>query len=417
MATKAATGGISRPLLRFALYVPATAPARSGISAGVTAMLALACGLTVANLYYAQPLLGQIADDFGVSDGRSAFVVTATQVGYVAGLLFVLPAGDLVETRWLVSRTLLATAACLVVAAAAPGYPVFLAASLAVGLTSVVAQVLIPYAAHLADDTNRGRFVGTVMTGLLLGILLARTVSSLVAAVAGWRAIFATSAGLMLALAVVLPRVLPAKQPEHRMGYRALLVSVARLVPELPALRRRAVSQALVFGAFTCYWSAVAFELTDRHGLGPVGIAAFALVGAGGAVAAPVAGWLGDRGAGTVAGGLLLALGIAAMALAGCGAGSVVLLGLAGFLLDFAVQGHQVLGQREIYGLRADARSRINTVYMSTVFTGGALASAGTGVLHDGRGWPGVTVLGAACLTAALLIWAAAALRARSSAR
>ncbi|MFI7587481.1 MFS transporter [Spongisporangium articulatum] len=391
---------------------PAVTSAKPG--AGLTAVLALSCGLTVANLYYAQPLLDAIARRFDVAEGTAAFVVTATQVGYVLGLLFVLPLGDLVETRRLVSRTLVLTALSAAVCAAAPSYGVFLIGSLILGITSVVAQVLIPYAAHLADDASRGRMIGMVMTGLLTGILLARSFSSVVAGAFGWRSIFAVSAVLMLGLAVALPRILVPREPEHRMSYARLLGSVVALVPELPALRRRALSQALMFGAFSAFWSAVAFELINDHGLDQFQIGLFALAGAGGAVAAPVAGRLGDRGHSTIGGGLLILLGIAAMAAAGLGRDRLWVLVLAGFAVDFAVQGHQVLSQREIYGLRADARSRINTVFMSSVFTGGAIASAGTGLLHDSGGWTAATWLGGGFAAAAFVIWGLAALRARS---
>jgi predicted MFS family arabinose efflux permease len=379
----------------------------------VTVVLAFACGATVANLYYAQPLLDEISSSFGVSHGNAALVVTLTQFGYALGVVALMPLGDLLENRALASRALVGTAIALVVAGVAPGFGIFLAASVLVGMTSVVAQILIPFAAHLAPEDQRGRFVGTVMTGLLLGILLARTLSSLVAAAWGWRTIYLISAALMLVVAVTLVRVLPRRRPSHNVTYPQLMKSIGELVRAEPALRRRAVCQALMFGAFSCFWTSVAFELVRGFGLSQAAIGVFALVGAAGAAAAPIAGRLGDRGHGGIGSGVALALGIVAMIVAQIGAGSLIVLALAGVLLDFAVQSHQVLSQREIYGLRADARARINTVFMTTIFVGGAVASAGSGALYDAAGWTGVALLGAALPAIGLVIWSFSTLRGR----
>ncbi|WP_236792855.1 MFS transporter [Amycolatopsis sp. GM8] len=379
----------------------------------VMVVLAFSCGATVANLYYPQPLLGEIASAFSVSQGAAALVVTLTQLGYAAGIVLLMPLGDLLENRKLATRTLVFTTIALVIAGVSPVFGLFLAASVLIGLTSVVAQILIPFAAHLAPEEQRGRFVGTVMTGLLLGILLARTVSSFVAGAAGWRTIYLVSAALMLLVAIAIRRVLPQREPPHRVRYPHLMRSVLTLAREEPALRRRAVCQALMFGAFSAFWTAVAFELAGAHGLSQTGIGVFALVGAAGAAAAPLAGRLGDRGYGQIGSGAALALGAAAMVLADLGAHSIVLLAVAGVLLDLAVQGHQVLSQQEIYGLRADARARINTVFMTTIFVGGAIASAVAGSLYDSVGWTGSSLFGAALPLAGLGIWAYSRVRAR----
>jgi predicted MFS family arabinose efflux permease len=379
----------------------------------ITIVLAIASGATVANLYYSQPLLDEIASTFGVSQGNAALVVTLTQLGYALGMVALMPLGDLLENRGLASRTLVGTAIALVVAGVAPGFGIFLAASVLVGMTSVVAQILIPFAAHLAPEDQRGRFVGTVMSGLLLGILLARTLSSLVAAAWGWRMIYLISAALMIVVAVTLVRVLPRRRPDHRVSYPQLMRSVVELARSEPALRRRAVCQALMFGSFSCFWTSVAFELIRSHGLSQAGIGIFALVGAAGAAAAPIAGRLGDRGYGRVGSGAALALAIVAMFVAQIGVSSLVVLAISGVLLDLAVQTHQVLSQKEIYELRADARARINTVFMTTIFVGGAVASAASGALYDAGGWTGVTLLGAALPAVGLVIWGWSALRSR----
>ncbi|QMU67423.1 MFS transporter [Streptacidiphilus sp. P02-A3a] len=386
----------------------ALSPARLRL---VILVLATGCGLAVANIYYAQPLLAPISAAFGVSQGSSALVVTLTQLGYALGMVLLLPLGDLLENRALAARTLLVTSVALVAAGLAPDFGVFLAMSVLVGATSVVAQILIPFAAHFAPEQQRGRVVGTVMSGLLLGILLARTVSSLVAAAWGWRTIYLVSAVLMVALSVLLLRVLPKRQPHHSGGYPQLMRSIVRLAREEPALRRRALCQALMFGAFSCYWTSVSFELIGRHHLGQVGIGVFALVGAAGAAAAPLAGRLGDRGHGRLGSGVALLLAVAAMLLACLGAGNLLLLALSGVLLDLAVQGHQVFSQREIYGLRADARARVNTVFMTSVFLGGALASGVSGAVHDSYGWTGVTLLGGALPLLALAVWGVSTVR------
>lgn len=371
----------------------------------VMVVLAFACGASVANLYYAQPLLDLIGRSFGVGQGAATAVVSLTQIGYAVGLALLLPLGDLLENRKLASRALLVTALALAAAAVAPDLGVFLAASLLIGVTSVVAQILVPLAAHLAPEESRGKWVGQVMSGLLLGIMLARSVASFAAAAWGWRSIYAISAVLMLVTSITLMRMLPLRRPEHRATYKALLGSTITLARTEPLLVRRALSQALMFGAFTAYWTAVAFVLVEKHSLSQTGIAIFALVGAGGALAAPIAGRLADAGHGRIGRLVAIALVLVAMVLAGLGAGSLILLALAGVVLDLAVQGHQVMSQRDIYALRPDARARINSVYMTSVFVGGAIASAVTGVVHSAWGWSGVTAFGALLAVGAAVIW------------
>ncbi len=381
---------------------------RSQLNLGaLTAVLALACGLSVANIYYAQPVLAALARSFHVSEGSVTFVVTLSQVGYVLGLLFVLPLGDLIQVRRLTPAMLVVAGVALAVAGVAPSLVVFMISYLVIGIFSTVAQILVPFAAHLAPEESRGEIVGRVMSGLLLGILLARTVSSEVAALLGWRAIFYISAGLMLALALVLARYLPDRAPDHHAGYGSLMRSVGHYAVTLGPLRRRAVCQALVFVAFSAYWSTVSYVLIDKHHFSQAGIGLFALVGATGAAIAPGAGWLSDRGYGRWGSGLALAIGTVGMIIAGLGQSSIIWLGLGGVMLDIGVQGHQIFAQGEIYGLVPEARARINTVYMGTVFVGGAVGSALAGPLHTNDGWSGVMVFAACACFASFLIWAA----------
>jgi predicted MFS family arabinose efflux permease len=371
----------------------------------ITILLAFACGASVANLYYAQPLLNLIGHSFGVGRGTATIVVTATQIGYALGLALLLPLGDLLENRRLASRILLLTAVALVVAAFAPDLWVFLGVSVLIGVTSVVAQILVPLMAHLAPPEQRGKYVGQVMSGLLLGIMLARSIASFAAAAWGWRSIYVISAATMVLTSVALIKMLPARQPGHSARYGSLLASTISLVRTEPVLVRRALTQACMFGSFTVFWTAVAYELIDHHHLTQNGVAVFALIGAAGAATAPIAGRLGDAGHSVRARIAALVLAIAAMALAGFGASSLFLLALAGVLLDFAVQSHQVLSLRDIYSLRSDARARVNSIYMTTIFVGGAITSAVTGALFDVWGWTGVTIFAAILPVAGALIW------------
>jgi predicted MFS family arabinose efflux permease len=368
-------------------------------------VLATACGLAVANIYYSQPLLNLIAQSFHTSQGSAAIVVTATQIGYALGLVLLLPLGDLIENRVLSSRTLLVTALALAWAAFAPNLGAFLVLSIFIGLTSVVAQILIPLAAHLAPEAERGHFVGRVMSGLLLGILLARTVSSLLAAAFGWRSVYLVSAVLMLATAVVLARMLPDRKPDHTASYPKLMRSVLEIARDERLLRQRALGQALIFMAFSSFWTSISFQLIKTQHFSQVGIAIFALVGAAGAAAAPIAGRLGDRGYGRVGSGLALLLASAAMVLAASFGSSVAALAVGAVLLDLAVQSHQVLSQREIYSLRAEARARINTVFMGTVFIGGAIGSAVSGALYESHGWRAAALFGATMPFIGFLLW------------
>jgi predicted MFS family arabinose efflux permease len=372
----------------------------------VTFMLAAVCGLAVANIYYAQPLLNLLARSFQTSGGTVTIVVTATQVGYAAGLFLLLPLGDLFENRKLTSVMLVVTAAALALAGLAPGLSVFLIASVIIGVTSVVAQILIPFAAHLTPEASRGRVMGRLNSGLLLGVLLARTLSSLVAAAWGWRAIFLISSGLMLVTAIALLRLLPARPPDHTAGYIRLMTSIAALVRDEPVLRQRSLRQGVVFAAFSTYWTSIPYELSRHHGFNQAEIGLFALVGAVGVAAAPVAGRLADRSTDRYASGGALLLVVIGLVIAALGSGSVIALGLAAVLLDIGMTSNQILNQRAIYRLRPDARARLNTVYMGSAFLGGAAGSAIAGALQGPYGWSGATLFGACIAFAAFALWA-----------
>jgi predicted MFS family arabinose efflux permease len=384
--------------------------AARGASAALTLLLAAACGLIVANLYYAQPLAGPIGASLGLSPGATGLIVTLTQIGYGIGLLFIVPLGDLVETRRLV-RGLIALVTLALLGAALSTSPVpFLAAVLAIGLVSVAAQVLVPYAAHLAPPEQRGRMVGNVMSGLLMGIMLARPVASFVAQAASWHTVFYLSAAAMVALTILLGVALPPRQPAAALPYGKLLASMAHLARTSLVLRRRALYHAAMFGAFSVFWTTAPLRLAHEFGLSQSGIALFALAGVAGAIASPIAGRLADAGHSRAATFLAMGCAIAAFALSRAGApGSTAALAamvVAGIVLDFGVTTNLVVGQRAIFSLGDDVRSRLNGLYMATFFGGGAIGSAFGGLAFAQAGWPGAAWLGAA-LPAAALAYAA----------
>jgi predicted MFS family arabinose efflux permease len=379
-----------------------------GLPAWLTLLLAGACGVIVANLYYAQPLVGPISAALGMSLQTAGLVVTMTQIGYCAGLLLIVPLGDLVENRGLVLSTLGLAVLALAGATAATQAWTFLVASLFIGIGSVAVQVLVPYAAHLAPEATRGRVVGNVTSGLMFGIMLARPAASFLANAFSWHAVFLVSAALMVGLGIVLRLALPRREPSAGLRYGALLASMGSLARRTPVLQRRALYHAFLFGAFSLFWTTVPLLLAETYRLSQNGIAWFALAGVAGAVAAPIAGRVADRGWSRPATGIAMLLVAAALLLGRLGlSGSHVGLGTlvcAAILLDFGVTANLVLGQRAIFALGARVRSRLNGIYMATFFAGGAAGSALGGWAYAQGGWSlsswvgfGLPVLALAC--------------------
>lgn len=385
---------------------PAEETAHPALSRSLVVLMALACGVVVANIYYAQPLVGLIGPAVGLSPETASLVVTLTQIGYGAGLVLLVPLGDLLENRRLVVATLCSTVVALLVAAVAPSASLFLTAAFLIGVTSVAVQMLVPLAAHMAPEASRGQVVGNVMSGLLLGILLARPVSSLIADSLGWRAVFALSAVVMVGFAVLLWRVLPQRRPRGQSSYGALLGSLGRLLVRTPVLQRRTVYQTMMFASFSLYWTSVPLLLAGApFHLSQRGIALFALSGAAGALVAPIAGRIADRGWTRPATGFALAMAALSFFVARAGEGSIALLVLAGLLLDMGVQMNMVLGQRAIYSLGAETRSRMNAIYMAIFFLGGAAGSALAGYAFAVGGWAPVTWIGFAFPAVGLLFY------------
>ncbi|ELQ17765.1 putative transporter-like membrane protein [Pseudomonas fluorescens BRIP34879] len=367
-------------------------------------LFAFCCGAIVANIYYAQPIIEMIAPDIGLTPAMASLIVSLTQIGYALGLFFLVPLGDLLENRKLMITTTVVAIASLLGAAFTEQPNLFLLVSLLIGFSSVSVQILIPLAAHLAPAESRGRVVGSIMGGLLLGILLARPVSSLVTDHFGWRAMFIAAAALMAFISVVLMLTIPRRQPDHSASYGQLLRSLGTLLREQPLLRQRAFYQGCLFATFSLFWTAAPLELVRSHGLSQTQIALFALVGAIGAIAAPIAGRLADAGHTHRAS--LLAMLFAALSFLPALVHplySVIGLAVTGVVLDFCVQMNMVLGQRAIYALDANSRSRLNALYMTSIFIGGAFGSAIASSVYEHGGWLGVLLVGSAFPLLALL--------------
>lgn len=371
----------------------------------VVLLIAFTCGATVANLYYAQPLLDEISAQLDVSSAAVGLLVTASQIGYAIGLALIVPLGDLLERRWLTIQLLAACAIGLVVTSAAPTFAVLAVALLIVGVTSTVAQVLVPMAASLASEEERGRVIGIVMSGLLIGILVARTISGLLAELGGWRLPFALAAGLTLILIVAMRIVLPTSKAGTDLNYGRLLRSVFGLVRDEPVLRRRMVYGAMGMAGFSILWTALTFLLADTYGYGEATIGLFGLFGIIGASSAQFAGRAADRGwlnqtTGAFVGLVLLSWGLFAL-----GTSSITALIAGIILLDLGIQGQHISNQSAIYARRPESRSRMTTAYMTSNFIWGAIGSASASVAYSAGGWSAVVVLGAVCASVAVLNW------------
>lgn len=380
------------------------------ISPGMVGLLATATGLIVASLYYAQTLVGPISASTGLSPAAAGLVVTLTQIGYCIGLLFIVPLGDLLENRRLIFTGLLFTAAMLVLAAISSSAWMFLTAALGIGLGSVAAQIVVPFAAHLSHESTRGVTVGKVVSGLLLGIMLSRPAASLIADATSWHVVFGGAAVIVVMVAFVLRAKLPLRTPNHHISYPKLMGSLWHLFLQTPLLRRRAAYHAGIFGSFSLFWTVTPLMLAGPvFHLSQTGIAIFALVGMAGAVASPIAGKLADKGHTLMATAAALSLGVIGFVLPLIVPGSrnvaLAVLVIASIVLDMGVAANLVLGQRAIFTLGAEVRSRLNGVYFALFFAGGAVGSALGGWMFATHGWHAALLTGAAFNGAALLYW------------
>ena len=371
--------------------------------------MAIAIGVVVANLYYLQPLLHQIAHDFRVGVTRATLLMTLIQVGYALGLAFIVPLGDIWPRRRLVVAIFAVAAATMALGATSTSFTLLAVVTLVIGLASVGGQVLIPFAADLADPAERGRVIGRVMSGLLLGILLSRTASGLIAQLAGWRAVYWTAAALLTLMAAVLHFSLPAESPRARVRYVALVAGVFSLFLTQPTLRRRAYFGALLFAANSTLWTTLSFLLAGppyHYSNAVIGL--FGLFGVAGVLAANAAGRQADRQrtrATTVAAALLM---LGAFGLIALGRDSLIALALGIIVLDTGVQGMQITNQSVIYALVPAQRSRVNSAYMVSGFAGASVGSYAAGQLYAHFAWYGDCALGSALAALALvpaLLW------------
>ena len=376
------------------------------LSRQMTILFAIVCGLAVANLYYAQPLLPAIARTFHIASGRASLVVVLGQVGYVIGITLLVPLGDIANRRRLTLALLSATCLGLGIAAITPSFGLLLAATLLFSLTTVVALILLPLAATLAKPEERGRVIGTIMSGVLIGVLLARTASGIIAQASSWRVVYVFAAIAMLTLLVILSRVLPQAAPSQRLAYPTLLRSISALVREEPLLRQRATYGFLSFAGFSALWTSLAFLLVKPpYGYNEATIGLFGLAGLAGTLMAYRAGKLIDYGKerlGTV--GFLIAILISWGFLV-TGGGNLITLLFGIVLLDLGVQGVHVMNQGVIYRLRPEARSRLTTVYMTAYFLGGVIGSAASAWVYARWGWSGVCVVGTVLAVMAAGLW------------
>ena len=377
-----------------------------GLSPALILLMSVATGLAVASNYYAQPLLDTIARAFDLSASSAGFIVTAAQLGYAAGLLFLVPLGDMFERLMLIVSMTLLAAGGMLITASSQSLTMMIIGTALTGLFSVVAQILVPLAATLASPEKRGKVVGTIMSGLLLGILLARTVAGLLASLGGWRTVYWVASVLMVIMALALWRGLPKVKQENHLNYPQLLASVFSLFTRDKLLRTRAILGCLTFANFSILWTSMAFLLAAppfNYSEGVIGL--FGLAGAAGALGARPAGGLADKGKShmtTSAGLVLLLLSWAAI---WYGHVSVLALIVGILVLDLTMQGVHITNQTVIYRVKPDARNRLTAGYMTSYFIGGAAGSLISASAWQHAGWTGVCAIGAIVAAINLLVW------------
>ena len=388
---------------------------RREASSALLMAVAVAAGALVANIYYAQPLIASIGPDLGVSPEFAGAIVSVTQIGYGLGLLLIVPLADLIENRRLALVATAVAVVSLVGAAVSPSASSFFLFSLFVGVSSTGAQVLLPYVAQFIEPERRGRVIGNVMGGLLAGVMLSRPLALFIAAEFGWLAVFWVSAALIVAIEIALARLMLVYRPRGATSYGKVLASMLHVLRDAPAIRWRAAYQALLFCAFNLFWTAVPLMLAERFGMDARAIALFALAGAGGALAAPIAGRLADRGLGQLATGCAVVAAGASLAATTWAAATTSLAAMVGLavVIDAATQATHIVNQRTILSVEAAIRGRANALYMTFTFVGGAIGSLlGPYAIHAG-GWSAAALTGAAVCALALAVVVAEGARAR----
>ena len=356
--------------------------------------MTIATGLVVANIYYNQPLLGDIAHAFHVSNGTAGHISMITQIGYAAGMFFIVPLADMLKRKKLMLYTFCVVIISLLAAAIAPNINLLMLASFLVGASSLIPQLLIPMAAHLAKPEERGKKIGVVMSGLLIGILLSRTLSGFVGAHFGWRTMFFIAAGLMVAMMLMIFLFLPEVEPDYNGSYASLMKSLIHLFKAEPRLRFAALRGALCFACFSAFWTTIVFLLKQNFDKGSDVAGLFGLVGAFGAVAAGLMGRLSDKMDAFKLSFFTLLLVLLSFIIFIFSGHSIIGLVIGVIILDMGVQATHISNQAIIFALSAAARNRINTIYMVSYFIGGAAGTFLVSQLWDSYHWNGVCVTG-----------------------
>jgi predicted MFS family arabinose efflux permease len=375
------------------------------LTKGLIFLLALAGGLSVANLYYSQPLLVDIANTFHIPVSNAGIISTLTQLGYAAGVFLFVPLGDIMDKRKIILTLVSLVAFSLVGVAVAPNVALFYIFSFCVGLTTGIPQIIVPFAAQLAVPGQRGKVIGTVVSANLIGILLARTVSGSLGFLLGWRWMFVIAAIMMSCLGAILYLRLPKAGSLEKLSYKQLLQSLFALIPKYAVLRRGAFTGAMMFGSFSVFWTALTFLLkSPAHNMNSNQIGLFGLVGAVGALGARIIGGLNDKKDSR-----LLILGciiscVIAYAILGFASTSIIGIIIGIIVLDFGIQGTMVSTQSLIYSLSDSERSRLNTVFVVSNFLGGALGSTLGSIAWNLYNWTGVCIAGTIMLLLALLV-------------
>lgn len=378
-------------------------PLPASISFGMTLMMAIACGVAVANIYYNQPLLVIMQAAFPGQESIIGFVPTVTQLGYALGLLFLVPLGDRIERRRLILSQYTALTVALAGVALAPDAWSVVAASILLGVVTSVTQQILPFAAELSAPERRGATIGTVMSGLLCGILLGRVLAGAIGERYGWRAMFVVGIVMAVVMTAILAQILPRNQPKTQASYGSLIKSLFDIWRQEPALRRAAIVQACVFGSFSALWTTLTLHLDAQYHLSAQAAGLFGFVGAAGVLFAPIAGKVSDRrGPHVVIGFACFVMVVSWLLLGAWGMVAGLVVGI--LILDFGAQSAQVSNQHIIQALRPEMRSRLNAILMGGMFIGGAAGSAGAMLAWKAYGWSGVCALGITLAVIALAV-------------
>lgn len=368
-------------------------------------IMAITCGLTVANLYYIQPLLGDIAKSFNVHEVIVGSAAMLTQIGYAVGMIFILPLGDIKERKNLITTMLLFSVISLFTMAFSQNIYMLIVSSFAIGFTSIIPQLIIPLAAQLSNPNERGKIIGTVMSGLLIGILVSRTISGLIGNYFGWRVVYIVAAIMMIILILVLRKVIPVTNPVSEVRYFDLLKSLPKLIKDEPILREASLNGALMFAAFSAFWTALTFLLESPHyNMGAQAAGLLGLVGIVGALAAPLVGKLADKkGSRYVIGICIIIVSLSYILFLALGFKMIGLI-IGVILLDLGVQSSNISNQARVHSMNEEKRNRINTVYMVSFFLGGSLGSFLGSSAYSNFGWFGVCIFGIITQIIALFI-------------